>query len=79
MVYVSYNSPSVCSKENTTRLIIVQVLRQHNRSDDLIADYCDGELFRSHDFFNNNECKSLHISMKLKFAILLGVIMEFTS
>ena len=29
----------------------MQVLKQHHRSSDLIIDYCDGELYNSHELF----------------------------
>ena len=29
-------------------------MQSHSRSDGYMGDYCDGELFRSIDFFQNN-------------------------
>ena len=31
-----------------------QILRGHNRSDDLISDFCDGEAFQSHPLFSTD-------------------------
>ena len=31
-----------------------QVIHCHSRTDDYIADYCDGRLFKEHDFFQSN-------------------------
>ena len=38
----------------------MQVLRPHNQLDGLIADYCDGELFKSHELFGNHEVRILY-------------------
>lgn len=32
-----------------------KVLHSHQRSDNLLADYCDGELFKSHELFGCHE------------------------
>lgn len=32
-----------------------QVLRPHHRCDNLLADYCDGELYKSHELFGSHE------------------------
>lgn len=40
--------------------IVVQVLRGHQCSDQVLADYCDGTYFKSHPLYSHNP-KALQI------------------
>lgn len=33
-------------------VIVLQVLRQHCSTDGVVADYCDGDLYKTHDLFS---------------------------
>lgn len=42
---------------------ILQVLQGHSRTDEYIADFCDGELFKEHALFKNKHLNLLQLVM----------------